>query len=280
MLVLRGLAVCSCTTMVLFNLKAANPPMMIPVRFNVLFLVINAVQIVRILRERQDICLEPHEQRLYDVTFEKQHLTKRQVRKLLQVGTLEQVAPGEDLPCHVGDRGCEEEGAASLDIIVEGEAEVVVKEGNAHVALLGSGEFIGEMGFLLEDCETKHTHVLATQPTSFVRWERAKLREFFVKEPAIHHALCEIWNRQLVERLRHMDETPCTPCPQAAEENVQLILQEARKMDSLDSSTDRAHPQLVAEGWFNEHLQEKKEWYVAAGVTVAAVAGMLLSRPK
>merc|ERR1712216_194535 len=144
---------------------------------------------------------------------------------------------------------------------------------------------MGEMGFLLEDREKKHTHVLATRPTSFVRWERAKLREFFLKEPAVYHALCEIWNRQLVKRLRHMDATPCPQGPQATKENVQLILQEVkRKMGSLDSSTDVTHPQLKVapapkEGWFNEHLQEKKEWYVAAGVTVAAVAGMLLSRP-
>ena len=46
---------------------------------NVAFIAINSVQIAIILRERQDITLEPHEKAVYEAVFEAAHLSKRQV---------------------------------------------------------------------------------------------------------------------------------------------------------------------------------------------------------
>ena len=51
----------------------------IPVCANVAFIAINSVQIAIILRERQDITLEPHEKAVYEAVFEAAHLSKRQV---------------------------------------------------------------------------------------------------------------------------------------------------------------------------------------------------------
>lgn len=57
-----------------------NPTLQwIPVCANVAFIAINSVQIAIILRERQDITLEPHEKAVYEAVFEAAHLSKRQV---------------------------------------------------------------------------------------------------------------------------------------------------------------------------------------------------------
>ena len=200
MLTLRAVAIASSTSMILYNMRAVARPLWIPVCANVVFIAINSVQIAITLRERQDILLEPHESACYESVFAQQHLSKRQVRALLGRGTLIHQAIGEPLP-----HGFARDGSLSLGMIVGGRAEVVV-EGGRTVGTLARGDFVGEMKFLLGDPKLRHADVIATEPTSMMLWDEGALRSFFAEQPAVHHALSEVWNRQLVRRLRRMDE--------------------------------------------------------------------------
>ena len=200
MLTLRTVAIASSASMILYNMRAVAKPLWIPVCANVAFIAINGVQIARILHERQDISLAPHEHACFEAVFKQQHLSKRQVRELLGRGTLTHHAAGEAIP-----HGFAADGSLSLGIIVGGRADVVV-EGGRTVGTLHRGDFVGEMKFLLGNPKRRHASVLASEPTEMVRWDAKALRAFFDEQPAVHHALEAIWSRQLVRRVRHLDE--------------------------------------------------------------------------
>ncbi|KAL1524904.1 hypothetical protein AB1Y20_019782 [Prymnesium parvum] len=183
MLSLRAVAIVSSTSMVLYNLRAVARPLWIPVGANIIFISINAIQIGRILLKDDEITFAEHEQLLFESTFERHHLSKRQVRELLSRGTLE--------ACPVGDNlhyGLAKDGSHSLLIILDGVADVRV--GTQTVATLSRGDFVGEMSFLLQDDREQRASVVAREPTRTIRRVRCT----------------QIWTQQLVCRLRKMDE--------------------------------------------------------------------------
>ena len=202
MLTLRAVGVGSSLCMVGFNLAAAGRPLWIPVVANSTFIAINAVQITRILRERQEIVLAEHERLLFDGVFRQQGLTKRQVRSLLEVGVVETRAPGESLATEGGKD--DEPALPFLDVIVSGRAAVQVA--GRTVAELSNGDFVGETSFVLGEASRSRPAVTVIEPVTSIRWEADVLRAYFHEHPVVHHALSEIWNRQLVSRLRHMTE--------------------------------------------------------------------------
>jgi len=225
MLALRSVGVCSSLCMVGFNLRAAGKPLWIPVVANFAFITINAVQIARILRERQEIVLAGHEHLLYENVFRNQGLTKRQVRALLSAGVVESRDAGEGLVAE----GEEASSLPFLDVIVSGRVAVVVA--GRTVAELSSGDFVGETSFVLGEASRSRPTVVALEPVTSIRWDADVLRRFFQEQPAVHHALSEIWNRQLVSRLRHMTQrarTRATDEAAVAKEGARLLRQQTR----------------------------------------------------
>jgi hypothetical protein len=165
MLTLRTVGVGSSLCMVCFNMTAAGRPLWIPVLANCSFVLINAVQITRIMRERQEIVLAEHEHLLFEAVFKQQGLTKRQVRALLAVGTVQTRMAGE---------GMSVEGAPDdapslpfLDVIVSGQAAVRVA--GRTVAVLSNGDFVGEASFVLGEASRSRPAVVALAPVISVR---------------------------------------------------------------------------------------------------------------
>lgn len=229
MLTLRTVGIGSSVCMVLFNMTAAGKPLWIPVLANCSFVLINAVQITRILRERQEVVLAEHEHLLYEGVFRQQGLTKRQVRALLAVGTVQTREAGEGLSLEGG-----QDDAPSLpflDVIVSGRAAVRVA--GRTVAELSNGDFVGETTFVLGEASRSRPAVVAVVPVTSVRWDSDALRAFFHEHPVIHHALSEIWNRQLVARLRHMTERARTRATAEA-----LVAQEQELRLQADALAD------------------------------------------
>lgn len=245
---LRLVAVGSSLAFICYNLKAVTPPLMMPVYANVVFSSINLMQIVRILISRMEIELTEYERLLFDATFH-DRLTKRQLRELLEVGTLQVCEPGELLPC-----GRSEDGRHALDVLVRGSADVVVGA-RRIVATLGEGDFVGEMSFLNTSHHAVHSDVVAAERVVFVTWDAELLRQHLERRPAVEHALHAIWSQQLVRRLHSMDERSRSPHARGGRggrlvgrETMTLMGPEERAELLLDTLALDAAPRHAAPG--------------------------------
>mmetsp|Transcript_24970 Transcript_24970/g.57745 ORF Transcript_24970/g.57745 Transcript_24970/m.57745 type:complete len:500 (+) Transcript_24970:49-1548(+) len=203
LLSLRLVAMCSSLLFIVYNLKAVRPPLLLPIAANFVFILINAAQVVILLLACTELDLQTHERLLWDHLFSQAGLSQRQMRALLEVGSLECVRAGEALPHGRSGTGAEG-GPLTLSLVVDGIAAVYVGS-NKQVATLGRGEFCGEMSFL-DESRLPVAQVVATETVSFVRWDASELRAFFANHPEVRHAVQAIWNQQLIRKLDQMDE--------------------------------------------------------------------------
>lgn len=101
------------------------------------------------------------------------------------------VAPGEIMFC-AGDP------ADAMYVIVEGVVEVRGDDG-APVAMLGAGEFFGELGILTEGTRTRT--VVGIEPTELLALDRQTVGELVQNEPGFAQTLLRFVRERLVHRL-------------------------------------------------------------------------------
>jgi len=157
--------------------------------WNAIFLLINLVQIIRLLAERRPVDLAPREERLYQLAF--RGLTPREFEKLASLGTW--CTEPEDAELVT-------EGAAldALRVISEGQAAVQV--GGETVATLGDGHFVGEMSYLTGDPTS--AAVRTTCETLCLSWERDALERWLDDHPSVRSSLQRIVGADLAAKLR------------------------------------------------------------------------------
>jgi hypothetical protein len=167
----------------------ATPVVWAPVAWNVLFQVINFVQIGRLLHERRPVRLAAEDLALYLLAF--RGLTPREFSRLLSIGRW-----GE---AEVGERLIEE--GVELDrilVLFSGTSEVVV--GGSRVAELKPGQLVGEMAFLTESrtCAA----VVAKEKTRYLALPAKALRGLFAAHPELRAGMQMLIGSDLVAKLR------------------------------------------------------------------------------
>ena len=183
---LRALTVVAIVTLMIYFVLEGS---WIAFGWNVVFLGINLVQIVRLLLERRPIDLEPREERLYHLAF--RALTPREFRGLATVGAWSTSPGGTSLVA---------EGTALDELRVICEGEAAVKVSGATVATLGDGHFVGEMSYLTGDptCASVET----VSETLSLHWDRATLDRWLEANPSVRASLQQIVGTDLVGKLR------------------------------------------------------------------------------
>ncbi|CAM9562606.1 unnamed protein product [Pylaiella littoralis] len=152
---LRFLVGCGSTLNVMFNLfRVVGPPVWIPIKWNALFLAMNAVMVALLLKEREQaeqLGKDPEQAAIYEDIFSPVQLNPVNFMRLMDIAERRVVRKGEDLK-----RG----GTPHKEVllIVDGTAEVKVE--GAAVSHMEKGGFVGSMAFCrAQKAATENSHV-------------------------------------------------------------------------------------------------------------------------
>jgi Popeye protein conserved region len=164
-------------------------PLIAAIAWNVLFIGINLVQIVILLRERRPVTLTGDQQRLYQLAF--RSVTPREFLKLLEVARWEEATHGQII-VHKG------EDIDRMMVIHSGAASIRCDE--RTVAELRPGQFVGEMSFITGDKTS--ADVVALETLRYVSWSKDSLRCLLKDRPQLKVALQYAIGVDLVGKLK------------------------------------------------------------------------------
>ncbi|MCA9261028.1 MAG: cyclic nucleotide-binding domain-containing protein [Planctomycetales bacterium] len=187
---LRVVTIIALVALVLYYLTCPEGPLLMPLRWNALFILINLVQVVILVFERVPVFLGEEELRVYRAVF--RSLTPREYVKLMRLATSGRAQPGEKLLQEGAD-------VEKLTLITAGRASVLVKE--RPVARLTPLQFLGEMAFLTG--EPASASVTADERVDYIQWQASDLRNLAISSPQLDAKLQRVLGADLVLKLRN-----------------------------------------------------------------------------
>ena len=159
-----------------------------------IYTIINLVMLFIIYIESRPVTLSDLEQKIYDLTFKS--LEPRVFKKLIDHGSLEDLQPEVNLVTRDSELD-------SLMLVVEGEAEVVLKHGE-HL-IIPTGGFIGEQSFITGG-KTSADVTTGKEAATILRWNSQALRKYLADKETLKDHLDLIFTSDLIYKLRSMEE--------------------------------------------------------------------------
>jgi len=156
--------------------------------WNGLFVVVNSMQVARVVRERRPIELPAHLLDIYEKVFA--GLRRREFLYFWDTGTV----------TRANDALLVKQGQPQdkLALVLEGTVQVV-SEG-AVVAELDRGSFFGEMSFFTG--KPASADVLARGSVEYIAWPQRKLHDLETLNPRLYLRLHRILGKDLTEKVR------------------------------------------------------------------------------
>jgi len=191
---LRLLTITGNILVVPYYLYYIEPPLWNTVVWLCIYTAINLVMLFIIYLESRPISLSDLEQKIYDMTFKS--LEPRVFKKLIDHGSLEELQPEVNLVTRDSELD-------SLMLVVEGEAEVVLKHGE-HI-IIPTGGFIGEQSFITGE-KTSADVKTGKEAAKIIRWNSETLRKHLAGKEILKDNLDLIFTADLIHKLRDMEE--------------------------------------------------------------------------
>ena len=191
---LRLLTITGNILVVPYYLYYIEPPLWNTVVWLCIYTTINLIMLFIIYLESRPISLCDLEQNIYNMTFKS--LEPRVFKKLIDHGSLEELQPEVNLVTRDSELD-------SLMLVVEGEAEVVLKHGE-HI-FIPTGGFIGEQSFITGE-KTSADVTTGKESTMILRWNSQELRKFLADKETLKDTLDLIFTSDLIHKLRDMEE--------------------------------------------------------------------------
>jgi len=188
MLWLRALAVLSCFAGIAFNYFVPATPLWTVIYWNILFVIINVVQIAIIIKERSGVSFTEEEKELHETLFK--NFAPFEFMKLMRIGNWLDARQNEVL-------ATEERPLDSVMFIYNG--LVVVEKNGSEVARLSDGNFIGEVSFITGGGAT--ATVRALRPTRYVAWPKQGIKQLLNRNPSMRFAMQSILSTDLSKKL-------------------------------------------------------------------------------
>ncbi|KQI68391.1 hypothetical protein AN189_11400 [Loktanella sp. 3ANDIMAR09] len=185
-LLLRGLLLIGTMFYILYYFFVSDVPLWDAIFASAMIGLANVIMILVILREKSTLGMSDDMLVLYG-TFTT--LNPGQFRKIMRHA--DWITTPEDLSiCTRGVR------SDYLYLVSKG--QVILRDDGRNVAV-GSGNFIGEISFLL-DCPAT-ADVIALQGTELVRWDRRKLMSLMHKSVRLSNAIGALFNADIARKL-------------------------------------------------------------------------------
>ena len=169
-------------------------PLWNPIIWIAIYTIINLVMLIIIYLESRPVNLSEAEQKIYDLTFKS--LEPRVFKKLIDHGSWENLQPGVKLVTRDSE-------LESLMLVIEGEAEVVLRNGE-HL-FIPTGGFIGEQSFITGG-KTSADVTTGKESTIILRWNSQNLRNYLADKVVLKDTLDLILTSDLIFKLRGMNE--------------------------------------------------------------------------
>ena len=191
---LRLLTITGNILVVPYYLYYIEPPLWNTIVWLCIYTAINLVMLFIIYLESRPIKLSDLEQKIYNMTFKS--LEPRVFKKLIDHGSLEKFQPEVVLVTRDSELD-------SLMLVVEGEAEVVLKHGE-HL-IIPTGGFIGEQSYITGE-KTSADVKTGKDAAKIIRWNSETLRKHLAGKETLKDNLDLILTADLIYKLRDMEE--------------------------------------------------------------------------
>ena len=191
---LRLLTITGNILVVPYYLYYIEPPLWNTIVWLCIYTAINMVMLFIIYLESRPISLSDLEQKIYDMTFKS--LEPRVFKKLFDLGSLEELQPEVNLVTRESELD-------SLMLVVEGEAEVVLKHGE-HI-IIPTGGFIGEQSFITGE-KTSADIKTGKEAAKIIRWNSEALRKYLAGKEVLKDNLDLIFTADLINILFHVPQ--------------------------------------------------------------------------
>ncbi len=223
-LALRLLAIGAQLTFIPYCLMQ-SPPLWTPATWNVLFLVVNLVNVILLILERQPVKFSDDERKLYNLAFKA--LSPREFLKLLAAGEWRDGAAGDILvfPC----QPCQE-----ISILCHGEA-VACLDGE-DLATIPDGKLLGISSLLLG--EPLPVEVKLSQPSRYITWPIEQLGRFYDQQPAIREKLQSITSRELAQEVKGLAELAQIQMQEGGSQATQSVRERFSQLRQKSGSSD------------------------------------------
>jgi Cyclic nucleotide-binding domain len=185
---LRLLTILSCFAGIAFNYFVPATPLWTVMYWNVLFAIINIVQIAIIIKERAGVHFSEEEKELHDTLFK--NFAPFEFMKLMRVGKWLEAKQGEVL-------ATEKKALDSVMLIYNG--LVGVEQNGKEIAKLKDGNFIGEVSFITEGVAT--ATVRALMPTRYIAWPKTAIKALLNRNPSMRFAMQALLSTDLSKKL-------------------------------------------------------------------------------
>ena len=169
-------------------------PLWNPIVWVGIYTIINLVMLFIIYLESRPVQLSEAEQKIYDLTFKS--IEPRVFKKLIDHGSWEELQPEVKLVTRDSE-------LESLMLVIEGEAEVVLKNGE-HL-IIPTGGFIGEQSFITGG-KTSADVTTGKESTTILRWNSQNLRKYLADKVVLKDTLDLILTSDLIYKLRGMND--------------------------------------------------------------------------
>ncbi len=185
---LRLLTILSCFAGLAFNYFVPATPLWSVIYWNMLFALINIVQIAIIIKERTGIHFTDEEQELHDTLF--RNFAPFEFMKLMRIGKWLEAKQGEVL-------AAEKQSLDAVMLIYNG--LVGVETNGKEVATLKDGNFIGEVSFITGGDAT--ATVRALTPTRYIAWPKVAISKLLNRNPSMRFAMQSMLSTDLSKKL-------------------------------------------------------------------------------
>lgn len=188
MLWLRFLTILSCFAGITFNYVVPATPLWTVIGWNVLFAIINIVQIVIIIKERTGIHFTEEEKELHETLFK--NFAPFELMKLMRIAEWRQVAPGGIVTV---------EGQHLDEVMMIYNGRLAVEVNGQPRAELQDGNFIGEVSFISGGAAT--ATVRAIEPTRYIVWPKKEIERLLNRNPSMRLAMHSMLTTDLSKKL-------------------------------------------------------------------------------
>lgn len=187
---LRLLTILSCFAGIAFNYFVPATPLWTVIYWNVLFAIINIVQVAIIVKERSGVHFTEEEKELHETLFK--NFAPFEFMKLMRIGKWLEAKQGQLL-------ATEQQPIDSVMLIYNG--LVAVETNGKEVAKLKDGNFIGEVTFMTGGAAT--ATVRALQPTRYIAWPKEAIKQLLNRNPSMRFAMQALLSTDLSKKLIH-----------------------------------------------------------------------------
>ncbi len=154
-----------------------------------LFVVINVIQVIRILLEKRPVPISDDVKDIYENLFNE--MSSREFMLFWKMGEIKELEQGKYL-CH------DDVPTDEIILVIDGQVEVMKQE--KHIAKLGRGYFIAEMQYLFG--ENPSADVIARSKARIIVWKYSKLSRLKETYPYIYNKFQLILSKDLTNKLK------------------------------------------------------------------------------